>query len=132
MQFQILKKHFIDKYIFFKLLGLIQNIFNIIKNCFKGSWTFYFNWRHSPKSLSSAETDLVEYRHLGINYCPAALGGRDNKKADFRQFLNSSKLSIVAAKSVQVMSPYTSNASDSRTVLKTLCSTPSGQQINNR
>jgi hypothetical protein len=40
----------------------------------------------------------------------AALGGRDNKKADFRHFLNSSKLS---AKSVQVISPYTSNASDS-------------------
>jgi hypothetical protein len=52
-----------------------------------------------------------------INYCPAALGGRDNKKADFIHFLNSSKLS---AKSVQVISPYTSNASDSHTVLHTL------------
>jgi hypothetical protein len=47
---------------------------------------------------------------------------RDNKKANFRHFLNSSKLSIVAAKSVQVMSPYTSNASDSHTVLHTLWS----------
>jgi hypothetical protein len=28
-----------------------------------------------------------------INYCPAALGVRDNKKADFRHFLNSSKQS---------------------------------------
>jgi hypothetical protein len=45
---------------------------------------------------------------------------RDNKKTDFRQFLNSFKLSIVAAKSVQVMSPYTSNASNSHTVLHTL------------
>jgi hypothetical protein len=53
-----------------------------------------------------------------INYCPAALG---NKKADFIHFLNSSKLSIVAAKIVQVMSPYTSNASDSQTVLHPLC-----------
>jgi hypothetical protein len=69
-----------------------------------------FNWRHSPKSLSR--------NCFGrINYCPAALGGRDNKKADFRHFLNSSKLS---AKSVQVISPYTSNASDSHTVLHTL------------
>jgi hypothetical protein len=49
-----------------------------------------------------------------INYC---LGGRDNKKADFRNFLNSSNLS---AKSVQVISPYTSNASESHTVLHTL------------
>jgi hypothetical protein len=32
-----------------------------------------------------------------INYCPAAVG---NKKADFRHFLNSSKLPIVASKSV--------------------------------
>jgi hypothetical protein len=48
---------------------------------------------------------------------------RDNKKADFRHFLNSSKLSIVAAKSVQVMSPYTSNASDSHIVLHTLWAT---------
>jgi hypothetical protein len=46
-----------------------------------------------------------------------ALGGCDNKKGDFRHFLNSSKLS---AKSVQVISPYTSNASDSHTVLHTL------------
>jgi hypothetical protein len=53
-----------------------------------------------------------------INYCPAALGGRDNKKSDFRHFLNSSKLS---AKSAQVISPYTSNASDRYTVLHTLC-----------
>jgi hypothetical protein len=64
---------------------------------------FTFNWRHSPKSLSSAETDLVE----STTVQQLALGGRDNKKADFRHFLNSSKLSIVAAKSVQVMSPYT-------------------------
>jgi hypothetical protein len=28
-----------------------------------------------------------------INYCPAALGVRANKKADFRHFLNSSKRS---------------------------------------
>jgi hypothetical protein len=52
-----------------------------------------------------------------INYCPAALGGRHNKKADFRHFLNSS---ILSAKSVQVISPYTSNASDNHTVLHTL------------
>jgi hypothetical protein len=29
-----LKKYFIDKYIYFKILSLIQNIFNINKNCF--------------------------------------------------------------------------------------------------
>jgi hypothetical protein len=72
-----------------------------------------FNWRHSPKSLSSAETDLVESTTVQQLW---ALG--DNKKADFRHFLNSSKLST---KSVQVISPYTSNASDSHTVLHTLC-----------
>jgi hypothetical protein len=42
-----------------------------------------FNWRHSPKSLSSAETDLVESTTVQQL---AAQGGRDNKKADFRQF----------------------------------------------
>jgi hypothetical protein len=54
----------------------------------------------------------------------APLGVRDNKKADFRHFLNSSKLSIVAAKLAKIawiMSPYTSNASDSHTVLHPLC-----------
>jgi hypothetical protein len=53
-----------------------------------------------------------------INYC---LGGRDNKKADFR---HSSKLS---AKSVQVISPYTSNASNSHTVLHTMWDRPKTQ-----
>jgi hypothetical protein len=62
--FRSLKKYFIDKYIYFKILSLIQNIFNIIKIVFKVRGLFIslstFNWRHSPKSLSSAETDLVE------------------------------------------------------------------------
>jgi hypothetical protein len=43
----------------------------------------------------SAQPKLIWY----FNYCPAALGVHENKKADFRHFLNSSKLSIVAARS---------------------------------
>jgi hypothetical protein len=72
-----------------------------------------FNWRHSPKSLSSAETDLVESTTVQQLWA-----GVTTKKLIFRHFLNSSKLS---AKSVQVILPYTSNASDSHTVLHTLC-----------
>jgi hypothetical protein len=44
--------------------------------------------------------------------------GVTTKKLILDIFLNSSKLS---AKSVQVISPYTSNALDSHTVLHTLC-----------
>jgi hypothetical protein len=59
--FRSLKKYFIDKYIYVKILSLIQNIFNIV---FKVNGLFIslstFNWRHSPKPISSAETDLVE------------------------------------------------------------------------
>jgi hypothetical protein len=64
MQFQILKKYFIDKYIYFKILSKYKIFlisFNIV---FKVHGLFIslstFNWRHSPKSLSSAETDLEE------------------------------------------------------------------------
>jgi hypothetical protein len=65
MQFQIFKKKIIDKYIYIlKYFSLIQNIlisFNIV---FQVHGLFIslstFNWRISPKSLSSAETDLVE------------------------------------------------------------------------
>jgi hypothetical protein len=42
---------------------------------------------------------VIAQRFGRINYCPAPLGGLDNKKAYFRHFLNSSKLSIVAARS---------------------------------
>jgi hypothetical protein len=42
------------------------------------------------------------------------------KKLISDNFLKSSKLSIVAAKIVRIVSPYTSNASDSHTVIHTL------------
>jgi hypothetical protein len=62
--------------------------FNIVFNEFRFHVLFIslstFNWCHSPKSLSSAETDLVE---------STTVQQRDNKKADFRHFLNSSKQS---------------------------------------
>jgi hypothetical protein len=66
---------------------------NIVFNEFRFHGLFIslstFNWRHSPKSHSSAETDLVE----STTVQQLALGVRDNKKADFRHFLNSSKQS---------------------------------------
>jgi hypothetical protein len=76
--FRSLKNYFIDKYVYFKILSLKYKIFLISFNIvFKVHGLFIslstFNWRHSPKSLSSAETDLVEST---INYCPAALGGQ--------------------------------------------------------
>jgi hypothetical protein len=74
-----------------------------------------FNWRYSPKSLSSAETDLVESTTVQQLWA-----GVTTKKLILDNFLNSSKLSIVAAKIVRIMSPYTSNASDSHTVLHPL------------
>jgi hypothetical protein len=69
MQFQIFKKYIllINIYMYFKILSLIQNIFNIIKILFLRfmGLLFYFQLLigvicHSPKSFSSAETDLVE------------------------------------------------------------------------
>jgi hypothetical protein len=78
-----------------------------------------FNWRHSPKSLSSAETDLVE--STTVQQLWAYL---TTKKQILNNFLKSSKLSIVAAKIIRIMSPYTSNALDSHTVLHTLWACP--------
>jgi hypothetical protein len=63
--------------------------FNIVFNEFRFHGLFIslstFNWRHSPKSLSLAETDLVESTVQQLWACVTT-------KADFRHFLNSSKL----------------------------------------
>jgi hypothetical protein len=108
MQFQIFKilsliqKNLISFYIGFNVNGLFISLST-------------FNWRHSPKSLSLAETDLVESTTVQQLWACVT-----TKKLILDHFLNSSKLSIVAAK----MSPYTSNASDSHTVLHPLCTWP--------
>jgi hypothetical protein len=64
--------------------------FNIVFNEFRFHGLFIslstFNWRHSPKSLSSAETDLVESTTVQQLWACVT-----TKKADFRHFLNSSK-----------------------------------------
>jgi hypothetical protein len=65
---------------------------------------FHFQLLIGVIAQSSAQPKL-------INYC---LGGRTTKKLILDIF------SIRPAKSVQVISPYTSNASDSHTVLHTL------------
>jgi hypothetical protein len=80
--------------------------FNIVFNEFRFHGLFIslstFNWRHSPKSLSSAETDLVETST--VQQLLWACDVRDNKKADFRHIFSiRSNCQIVAAKSVQVM-----------------------------
>jgi hypothetical protein len=64
----------------------------------------------------SAETELVE--STAVQQLWACV---TTKKLILDNFLNSSKLSILAAKIVWIMSPYTSNASDSHTVLHHLC-----------
>jgi hypothetical protein len=73
--------------------------FNIVFNEFRFHGLFIslstFNWRHSPKSLSSAETDLVE-----STTASSSLQLFDNKKADFSIRPN---VQIEAAKGVQVM-----------------------------
>jgi hypothetical protein len=66
--------------------------FNIVFNEFRFHGLFIllstFNWRHSPTSLSSAETDLVESTTVQQLWaCVTA------KKLIFRHFLNSSQLS---------------------------------------
>jgi hypothetical protein len=119
-----LKNYFIDKYIYFKIyfkiLSLIQNIlkYHLIL-FFKVHGLFIspstFNCRHSPKLLSSAETDLLEPTTVQQLWACVT-----TKKLILDNFLKSSKLSIVAAKIVRIMSPYTSNASDSHTVLHPL------------
>jgi hypothetical protein len=67
--------------------------FNIVFNEFRFHGLFIslstFNWRHSPKSLSSAETDLVE--------CVTT------KKLVLDIFSIRPNSQIVAAKSVQVV-----------------------------
>jgi hypothetical protein len=66
----------------------------------------------AQKSLSSAETDLVESTTVQQLWACVT-----TKKLILDNFLKSSKLSIVAAKIVRIKSPYTSNASDSHTAL---------------
>jgi hypothetical protein len=39
------KKYFIDKYIYFKILSLTQNIFNIISYCFSRFMDFLFHFQ---------------------------------------------------------------------------------------
>jgi hypothetical protein len=93
--------------------------FNIVFNEFRFHGLFIslstFNWRHSPKSLSSAETDLVESTTVQQLWACVT-----TKKLILDIFSIRPNCQIVAAKSVQVMLPYTSNASDSHTVLHTL------------
>jgi hypothetical protein len=76
--------------------------FNIVFNEFRFHGHFIslstVNWRHSPKSLSSAETDLVESTTVQQLWACVT-----TKKLILDNFLKSSKLSIVAAKSVQDM-----------------------------
>jgi hypothetical protein len=57
-----------------------------------------FNWRHSPKSLSSAETDLVESTTVQQLW-----PGVTTKKLILDIFSVRPICHIVAAKSVQVM-----------------------------
>jgi hypothetical protein len=93
--------------------------FNIVFNEFMFHGLFIslstFNWRHSPKSLSSAETDLVESTSVQQLWA-----GVTTKKLILDIFSIRPNSQIVATKSVQVISPYTSNASYSHTVLHTL------------
>jgi hypothetical protein len=66
--------------------------FNIVLNEFRFHGLFIslstYNWRHSPKSLSSAETDMVESTTVQQLWACVT-----TKKADLRHFINSSKLS---------------------------------------
>jgi hypothetical protein len=64
------------------------------------------------------ETDLVESSTVQQLWA-----GMTTKNLILDKFLNSSKLSIAAAKMVRIMSLYRSNASDSHTVLHPLCKT---------
>jgi hypothetical protein len=83
----------------------------VVYSRFLDFWNF---WQLSSCNYSVAIPFFIYALHTSAAFV------QDDKKVDFRHFLNSSKLSIVAAKSVQVISPYTSNASDIHTVLHTL------------
>jgi hypothetical protein len=76
--------------------------FNIVFNEFRFHGLFIslstFNWRHSPKSLSSAETDLVESSTVQQLWA-----GVTTKKLILDIFSIRPNCQIVAAKSVQVM-----------------------------
>jgi hypothetical protein len=76
--------------------------FNFVFNEFRFHGLFIslstFNWRHSPKSLSSAETDLVESTTVQQLWAYVT-----TKKLILDIFSIRSKCQIVAAKSVQVM-----------------------------
>jgi hypothetical protein len=76
--------------------------FNIVLNEFRFHGLFIslstFNWRHSPKSLSSAETDLVESTTVQQLWA-----GVTTKKLILDIFSIRPNSQIVAAKSVQVM-----------------------------
>jgi hypothetical protein len=73
--------------------------FNIVFNEFRFHGLFIslstFNWRHSPKSLSSAETDLVEL--TTVQQCVTT------KRLILDIFSIRPNSQIVAAKSVQVV-----------------------------
>jgi hypothetical protein len=76
--------------------------FNIVFNKFRFHGLFIslstFNWRHSPKSLSSAETDLVESTTVQQLWARVT-----TKKLILDIFSIRPNCQIVAAKSVQVM-----------------------------
>jgi hypothetical protein len=76
--------------------------FNIVFNKFRFYGLFIslstFNWRHSPKSLSSAKTDLVELTTVQQLWASVT-----TKKLILDIFSIRSNCLIVAAKSVQVM-----------------------------
>jgi hypothetical protein len=76
--------------------------FNTVFNEFRFHGLFIslstFNWRHSPKSLSSAETDLVESTTVQQLWA-----GVTTKKLILDIFSIRPNVQIVAAKSVQVM-----------------------------
>jgi hypothetical protein len=76
--------------------------FNIVFNEFSFHGLFIslstFNWRHSPKSLSSAETDLVELTTVQQLWACVT-----TKKLILDIFSIRPNVQIVAAKSVQVM-----------------------------
>jgi hypothetical protein len=76
--------------------------FNIVFNEFRFHGLFIilstFNWRHSPKSLSSAETDLVESTTVQ-QLCACVT----TKKLILDIFSIRPNCQIVAAKSVQIM-----------------------------
>jgi hypothetical protein len=76
--------------------------FNIVFNEFRFHGLFIslstFNWRHSSKSPSSAETDLVESTTVQQLWA-----GVTTKKLILDIFSIRPNVQIVAAKSVQVM-----------------------------